>query len=171
MKSLRVPTVWTCRLAICIAAFHCLPLLAQSSGEWASLHLVNGKTYTQARVIGVEADGLKVIHATGVARLPYESLPEDVRQLFRFDSHKARLAREHRELDARLARAQVAASELAERMRLKTERSRAQAEVSDTGRRGVSSTSIQQPVVLGETARVIRQMLVDRRGGCCCRKH
>lgn len=54
---------------------------------------LDGKTYTAAEVTKVEPDGLVITHSSGIARIPYEKLPEDLQKTFRFDPAQAQAYR------------------------------------------------------------------------------
>lgn len=54
---------------------------------------LDGETYTAAEVTKVEADGLVITHSSGIARIPYEKLPEDLQKTFRFDPAQAQAHR------------------------------------------------------------------------------
>jgi hypothetical protein len=59
------------------------------------------------RVMKVEPDGLRVMHSSGTAKVPYERLPDELLAKYGIDSSKAR---EHRaEVQARTAAAPAAA--------------------------------------------------------------
>ena len=48
-----------------------------------------GKEYKDIKVMAVEADGLKIMHAAGMAKIPYEQLPDDLQTKYAFDPTKA----------------------------------------------------------------------------------
>ena len=48
-----------------------------------------GKEYKDIKVMAVEADGLKIMHAAGMAKIPYEQLPDDLQTKYAFDPAKA----------------------------------------------------------------------------------
>ncbi|MBX7212097.1 MAG: hypothetical protein K1X78_27570 [Verrucomicrobiaceae bacterium] len=48
----------------------------------AVLKTLDGKIYTDVKLIEVEADGIRIAHAAGVAKLPLEMLPEEARKSF-----------------------------------------------------------------------------------------
>lgn len=50
---------------------------------------LGGETYTAAEVTKLEPDGLVITHSSGIARIPYEKLPEDLQKTFRFDPAQA----------------------------------------------------------------------------------
>ena len=57
------------------------------------------QTYTAAEVINVEPDGLVITHSSGISRIPYEKLPQDLQKTFQFDpaqaqAHRAKKAEE-----------------------------------------------------------------------------
>ena len=54
---------------------------------------LDGETYTAAEVIKVEPDGFVITHSSGIARIPYEKLPEDLQKTFRFDPAQAQAHR------------------------------------------------------------------------------
>jgi CubicO group peptidase (beta-lactamase class C family) len=54
---------------------------------------VDGETYTAAEVTKVEPDGLVITHSSGIARIPYEKLPQDLQKTFQFDPAQAQAHR------------------------------------------------------------------------------
>ncbi len=54
---------------------------------------LDGETYTAAEVTKVEPDGLVITHSSGIARIPYEKLPQNLQKTFRFDPTEAQAYR------------------------------------------------------------------------------
>jgi rhodanese-related sulfurtransferase len=73
-----------------------LTLCALADGEKFPSLKVNGKEYTDVIVQAVEPDSLKVMHSAGIAHIPYEDLPDEVKKLFVFDPAKAKKIREEK---------------------------------------------------------------------------
>ncbi len=110
-------------LAVFVSAF----AFGQTPQSWPTLKLNNGKEYKDVKVSAVEPGGLKVMHAAGFARIPYEQLPKEIQAQFTFDPAKAAeqrageaAMREKAANDARAAEAkkQQAAAEMAELAKL-----------------------------------------------------
>lgn len=86
--------------------------LAISGGQGQEIPLLTsktGKVYEKARVMAVEATGLKIIHAAGVARIAFEDLSEELQKQYHYNpdaAAKARLDEQRKQLDLRLAQAQ-----------------------------------------------------------------
>ena len=62
-----------------------------------------GKEYKDAVVTAVEADGIKITHAAGIARIPFEKLEKEIQRIFGYDPDEARRARQNAEDDKREA--------------------------------------------------------------------
>jgi CubicO group peptidase (beta-lactamase class C family) len=54
---------------------------------------LDGETYTAAEVTRVEPDGLVITHSSGIARIPYEKLPQDLQKSFQFNPAQAQAHR------------------------------------------------------------------------------
>ncbi|MGI5869273.1 MAG: hypothetical protein ACOX9C_07510 [Kiritimatiellia bacterium] len=52
---------------------------------------LEGERFDRCRITLVEPDGITVRHRTGVAKLPFESLPESYRVEYAYDAEHARL--------------------------------------------------------------------------------
>ncbi|WP_075088941.1 hypothetical protein [Verrucomicrobium spinosum] len=97
------------------------PCQAETPAGWDLLKISTGKEYRSVKVSAVEPDGLRITHADGVARVPYEQLPAEIREAFAFDPAKAELAR--------VTRAKATADgkrELREKMQLQSEERKSQ---------------------------------------------
>lgn len=69
------------------------------------------RTYEEAKIVGVDPVGVKVVHGSGTARVPFESLPAELRSRF---THDRQAAKEQVKQEAAASRAyeqQLAASE------------------------------------------------------------
>jgi hypothetical protein len=53
------------------------------------LTTVSGKKYTGVTINRVEADGLAISHADGLAKVPFSDLSEDIRKKYGYDPQKA----------------------------------------------------------------------------------
>jgi hypothetical protein len=60
----------------CLFLFTLLPAL-YAEGEKIKFEKISG--YVNATVTKIEPDGIRIIHESGVAKIPFESVPEDVR--------------------------------------------------------------------------------------------
>lgn len=91
-------------LPICLALIGCalaaepvqLPLAI------GTLKLRDGSVYEEAKVVGQDAVGLKIMHAGGTARLPYVKLPKELADRFPRD---AKAAKEQLDKEAKEANA------------------------------------------------------------------
>jgi len=63
------------------------PLKADDS--WPSLQTTDGKIFTNAKLSKIEPDGIRIVHEDGIAKLPYEHLPESLREELNFDERQA----------------------------------------------------------------------------------
>lgn len=79
---------------------------------------VNGKEYTNVVVTAVEADGIKITHAAGISRIPFEQLDEEVKKIFGVDEELLRSIRERAAAEkagrAQAAKIDKAASKISE---------------------------------------------------------
>lgn len=158
--------------AIPLAVVLLLPwmLCAGEPQAWHTLKLVDGTEYRDARVTAVEPSGIKVMHASGVARIPFELLPDAVRRQFPYDEWKAA---EHR--------MQLAAQEQAARIRIALEEAKAHEAAREQARRenldyrymvvkvarvlpdGLLCHRHDPGGVVGETGLVVRSLMQGRR--------
>ena len=60
-----------CSTALLLAAVDCFS---------ADITTLDGKTYKDARVTGVEADGVHITFRQGVVKLPFDELPAEIQQ-------------------------------------------------------------------------------------------
>ena len=65
--------------------------LAASAAQLVEIVTLEGQRFERCRVTVVEPDGITVRHGTGVAKLPFESLPESYRIQYDYDAERARL--------------------------------------------------------------------------------
>lgn len=76
MKKL-LPLLLPCVLWVCVVGQE-----PSKSVKWDVLKLLNGTEYNKAELVVVEGDGIKVRHEGGVAFVPVEHLPVDLRYQF-----------------------------------------------------------------------------------------
>lgn len=98
-----------------------LPILMLATHAWAADVLPVLRTSNAAgtplelrdvRIVRVEPDGVRVMHSTGTAKVPYERLPEELQIKYGFDPTKANQHREQTKAQAEtaaLAQASVSA--------------------------------------------------------------
>jgi hypothetical protein len=70
------------------------PIAAQVSEKNPNLTTTDGKTYDAVTVTKVEPDGIKIIHESGVAKVPFEKLSVEIQKQYGFDPEKAEKFRE-----------------------------------------------------------------------------
>ena len=63
-------------------------LLAATSSFAADITTRDGTTYHNVEVTGVDADGIRVMHSNGVAKLRFEELPEPLQKQYHYDAAK-----------------------------------------------------------------------------------
>ena len=66
-------------MAVLVAAVDCFS---------ADITTLDGKTYKDARVIGVEADGVQVSFHEGVVKVPFDQLPQELQRQYGYDPAK-----------------------------------------------------------------------------------
>jgi hypothetical protein len=77
-------------LLVSFALGLCQPLLAKEDGpETFTLVTTAGKKYEEARVVGVDADGVRIMHRDGAGKVAFADLSEEQRKKYGFDPHKA----------------------------------------------------------------------------------
>jgi hypothetical protein len=91
-------------------------LLAAEDEKLAELVTLDGKTYQAVTIRKVEPDGLSILHAAGTAKVPFEKLPEELREKYGYD---AAAAAEHRKQAAEAQRKQDATARAASEKRKK----------------------------------------------------
>jgi hypothetical protein len=92
----------------------CLPALQAATEEsLGDITLKDGRTLRKVSLLRAEPDALRLEHATGVSRIPFEDLPESIRQQFAFDPAKA-AAHRKAAADSAAARAAQETQQLAE---------------------------------------------------------
>jgi Superinfection immunity protein len=64
-------------------------LALSSSALSADITTLNGTVYHDAHVTAADPDGLHITHRYGVAKVPFEELPEALRTQYRYDKQKA----------------------------------------------------------------------------------
>jgi len=62
-----------------ITALLLFTLLAPLNAEEDNMKFDNLLDYTNVMVTKIEPDGIRIIHESGAAKIPYESVPEDIR--------------------------------------------------------------------------------------------
>ncbi|MBK1884485.1 hypothetical protein JIN85_18865 [Luteolibacter pohnpeiensis] len=76
---------------------------------------VSGETFKNVEIREVNSVGMQIRHATGIKRIPYEDLPDKLRDRFQFDEEqKQELLKKERELQLRHEAAVAAAKEARE---------------------------------------------------------
>jgi Superinfection immunity protein len=81
---------YDCQLMRHASAAALLIFFAFGSGALSfDITTLNGTVYHDARVTTVDPDGLHVAHRFGVAKIPFEELPEDLRTKYHYDKQKA----------------------------------------------------------------------------------
>jgi Superinfection immunity protein len=71
------------------AAALLLSMALASTALSADITTANGTLFHDARVTAVDPDGLHIAHKFGVAKIPFEELPEDLRTKYHYDKQKA----------------------------------------------------------------------------------
>ena len=79
---------------ICTGSF---TVLANTNAPSAKpdITTLSGKTYTRCKITRVEPDGIRIFHATGVAKIPFADLPEDFRKKHGYDAEKSAAYQSH----------------------------------------------------------------------------
>ena len=85
-------------------------LLAATSSFAADITTRDGTTYHNVEVTGVDADGIRVMHSNGVAKLRFEELPEPLQKQYHYDAAKVGAYRKRVEDAQKAAAAQAAAA-------------------------------------------------------------
>ena len=90
-----------------------LPLLATAAAIScfaANITTRDGTIYRNAQVTGVDPDGIRVTHSTGVAKLRFEDLPEALQKQYHYDAAKVAAYRKQVEDAQKAAAAQACCS-------------------------------------------------------------
>ena len=87
-----------------------ISLLAATSSFAADITTRDGTTYHNVEVTGVDADGIRVMHSKGVAKLRFEELPEPLQKQYHYDAAKVGAYRKQVEDAQKAAAAQAAAA-------------------------------------------------------------
>jgi cation transport ATPase len=77
----------------------------------------DGKTYKHAKVTGVDADGLRIMHSTGVTKVSFDNLPDEIQKEYNYDPAKVAAFRKAAE-EAKKAETERAAAAQRERERI-----------------------------------------------------
>ncbi len=91
-----------------------LPLLATAAAIScfaANITTRDGTIYRNAQVTGVDPDGIRVTHSTGVAKLRFEDLPEALQKQYHYDAAKVAAYRKQVEDAQKAAAAQAAVAQ------------------------------------------------------------
>ncbi len=72
-----------------------------------TLTTLQGKTYEKVHVMAVEADGIRITHTGGAAKLDFNNLSKDLREKYGYDKSKAD---EHKAKVAKQAKADLIAA-------------------------------------------------------------
>jgi tetrahydromethanopterin S-methyltransferase subunit G len=86
-------------------------LVAATSSFAADITTRDGTTYHNVEVTGVDADGIRVMHSKGVAKLRFEELPEPLQKQYHYDAAKVGAYRKQVEDAQKAAAAQAAAAQ------------------------------------------------------------
>src|SRR4030095_9703365 len=89
---------------------------AATSALAADITTRDGTTYSNVEIIGVDRDGIRVMHSKGVAKLRFEELPDALQKQYHYDAAKVGAFRKQIE-DARKAAAAQAATAQQQRER------------------------------------------------------
>ncbi len=119
-----------CCLIACLLSLVLLGFVNPARAEemkWLELR-IRDRVYTNAKLIRVEPDGIRIMHETGAAKIGFEDIPHGLRGFFTFDADKAVAYREARreawnqaELQEREKLAEFAKKQLAWEEKLFTE--------------------------------------------------
>ena len=71
--------LFLCLMAVLVAADDCFS---------ADITTLDGKTYKDARVTGVEADGVHISFREGVVEVPFDQLPQELQRQYGYDPAK-----------------------------------------------------------------------------------
>ncbi len=74
-----------------------LALLLPTASFATDIVTTKGDLYKNAEVTAVEWDGLRITHSAGVAKIPVEELPQDLRTKYRYDLNAVATARKKQE--------------------------------------------------------------------------
>jgi hypothetical protein len=77
-----------------------LAFLAASTVLPSDITTRDGTTYKHAEVTGVDADGLRITHSTGVTKVPFDNLPDELQKQYGYDRSKVAADRKKREDEA-----------------------------------------------------------------------
>lgn len=103
-----------CNLSRSILSRLAFVIVLLGSGNVVALDVatVSGTTYKNCKILEIEADRIRVMHATGVTSIDFEDLPEQIRIKYRYDPVKAAETRRQRiEKEKKIAAAQEAAAQ------------------------------------------------------------
>jgi hypothetical protein len=120
----------------------------------------NGATYHSATVTGVDPDGIRVTHSTGVAKLRFEDLPEALQKQYHYDPSKVAAYRSQLESARRTA---AAAEQQRQRQaqEVQAERQRQIVQVQDLARHKAEE---QRKIDQERVAAAERQKALERMG-------
>lgn len=120
-----------------------LAILAALSGSIAladDLKTIDGKEYKHVTVNRVEPDGIIITHRSGVAKIPFTELPEDVQERFGYDASKVE--------------AEKAAARAAEAKQIEERRAARSAGHLATAGYGIHSPTANHPFLLSSNHRM-----------------
>jgi len=66
-----------------------IPFIVALTVSAAEITTSKGKTYINARITQIEPDGISLIHAGGIAKIPFWELTEDIQKKYGYDPVKA----------------------------------------------------------------------------------
>jgi hypothetical protein len=85
-------------------------VLGVDPGAIAEVKTLDGKVFQGVTISRVEPDGLRIFHSAGIAKIPVEMLPEDLKAKFNFDMSHAEAFRGEKKIEAE-ARAKAASEQ------------------------------------------------------------
>ena len=96
------------KLIIINALFTSSLLFAQAITLPKEITTVKGKHYTDVVLKQVDPDGVRIIHSAGLAKIPFQELPEALRAQFPVNAEQAAAFKAKQEEEARTAAAKIA---------------------------------------------------------------
>ncbi|MEM9235184.1 MAG: hypothetical protein AAGB14_00295 [Verrucomicrobiota bacterium] len=85
--------------------------------SYEELTTLSGKTYERVTIRKVEPDGLRIMHSSGMAKISFEDLPEEVRKEHGYSEEEAAAYRKQQEEAERKARADLRSDEARRRLK------------------------------------------------------
>src|SRR4051812_511202 len=66
--------------------------LGAAPDTWEVLTTRSGKEFHKAKVVSVDVIGIKITHDSGIAKIPFQDLSEELQKQFSYDPAKAEVA-------------------------------------------------------------------------------